>query len=51
VPILRAGGTELWALDFFGGRVARIAIDSGAVLDLRELGLAKCLTGLAEMPA
>lgn len=51
VPVLRPGGTEVWALDFLGGRLARLAASDGALLELRELGLAKCLTGLAEIPA
>jgi hypothetical protein len=38
-----------WALDFFGGRLACIDADSGAVSEVRELGLAKCLTGIAEV--
>jgi hypothetical protein len=56
VPINRgeaglSGNGRLWVLDFFGGRVATIDAESGAVSDLRELGLAKCLTGIAEVPA
>lgn len=56
VPIVRgeagsSGGERLWALDFFGGRVATIDVESGAVVELRELGLAKCLTGIAQVPA
>jgi hypothetical protein len=56
VPIKRgeagsAGAGRLWVLDFFGGRAATIDAESGAVIDLRELGLAKCLTGIAEIPA
>lgn len=56
VPINRgeagsAGAGHLWVLDFFGGRVATIDAESGAVAELRELGLAKCLTGIAEVPA
>lgn len=51
VPILRPGGTEIWALDFFGGRLARLNLADGRLLEMRELGLAKCLTGLAEVPA
>jgi hypothetical protein len=42
---------RLWALDFFGGRAACIATNDGAILELHELGLAKCLTGIAEVPA
>ncbi len=41
---------ELWALDFFGGKLARLNSLNGELLELRELGLAKCLTGIAEMP-
>ena len=53
VPIVRgeagsSGNERLWALDFFGGRAATIDAESGAVEELRELGLAKCLTGIAE---
>ena len=44
-------GEQLWALDFFGGRVALIDLASGAAKQLHELGLAKCLTGIAEFPA
>ena len=56
VPILRgeagsSGSERLWALDFFGGRAATIDAESGAVEELRELGLAKCLTGIAQVPA
>jgi hypothetical protein len=52
VPIVREGnGEQLWALDFFGGQVACIDTASNAVLELHELGLAKCLTGIAEIPA
>ena len=50
VPIQRPGGAEVWALDFFSGKVARLAVADGTVLETRELGLAKCLTGLAEVP-
>ena len=50
MPIVRGEG-QLWALDFFDGRVICINADSGAVLESRELGLAKCLTGIAEVPA
>ena len=45
------GGGQLWLLDFFGGRVAAIDAETGAVAELKELGLAKCLTGIAEIPA
>lgn len=52
VPVVRGGsGEQLWALDFFGGRVACIDAVSGAVLEMQDLGLAKCLTGIAEVPA
>ena len=51
VPVVRSGGNEFWALDFFGGKVARIETTSGKVIDVKELGLAKCLTGIAEVPA
>jgi sugar lactone lactonase YvrE len=47
VPVTR--GDQLWALDFFGGRVALLDAESGAVAALHELGLAKCLTGIAEV--
>ena len=55
VPIVQnnVGAAErqmLWVLDFFGGRVASIDAKTGAVAELCELGLAKCLTGLAEVP-
>ncbi len=48
VPVVR--GMHLWALDFFGGRVALIDPIIGAVASLHELGLEKCLTGIAEVP-
>lgn len=56
VPIMRgeagpSGSEQLWVLDFFGGRVATIDADTGALAELRELGLAKCLTGIAQVPA
>jgi hypothetical protein len=38
-----------WVLDFFGGRLACLDTESGTVSDVRELGLAKCLCGIAEM--
>jgi hypothetical protein len=50
VPIVR-DAARLWALDFFAGRVACIDFATGAVMELHELGLAKCLTGIAEVPA
>ena len=49
VPVTR--GEQLWALDFFGGRVALLDAGSGELAALHELGLAKCLTGIAEVPA
>jgi hypothetical protein len=48
VVIPRAGHGELWALDFFGGKLARLAAADGRIIEERDLGLAKCLTGLAE---
>jgi sugar lactone lactonase YvrE len=53
VPIVRKNSTgeQVWALDFFGGRVGCIAAETGVMLDLQELGLGKCLTGIAEVPA
>jgi hypothetical protein len=50
VVVLRAGGESFWALDFFGGKVACVEIASGAILQTKELGLAKCLAGIAEFP-
>jgi hypothetical protein len=49
VPINR--GDQVWALDFFGGKVALVDPASGAVGEPRALGLEKCLTGIAEIPA
>lgn len=49
VPVAR--GDQLWALDFFGGRVALIDPLGGALAALEDLGLAKCLTGIAEVTA
>lgn len=51
VPVLRPGGSEVWALDFFCGTAARLSVADGTLLAVKELGLAKCLTGLAEVPA
>jgi sugar lactone lactonase YvrE len=52
VPIVRrSNDKQLWALDFFGGRVACIDTANNAVLELHELGLANCLTGIAEILA
>jgi sugar lactone lactonase YvrE len=51
VPVLRGDGASFWALDFFGGNVALIDTASGDVIDIKELGLGKCLTGIAEVPA
>lgn len=50
VPKVRANG-QLWMLDFFGGKAVSIDADSGLVYETHELGLAKCLTGIAEVPA
>lgn len=47
VPVLRASGS-LWALDFFGGKVAEIALPDGELLAEYPLGLEKCLAGIAE---
>ncbi len=51
VIVLREGGKSFWALDFFGGKLACVEIDSGKIIQTKELGLAKCLTGIAEVPA
>ena len=51
VPVLQGDGSRFWALDFFGGKVASVDTESGAVLDVKELGLAKCLTGIAQFQA
>ncbi len=48
VPIVR-NSSQFWALDFFGGRVATVDIVTGETLAVKDLGLAKCLTGLAEV--
>lgn len=50
VPVVRDDGRELWALDFFGGKVACLDLETGALLHTKDLGLAKCLTGIAEVP-
>jgi sugar lactone lactonase YvrE len=47
---LRGDGARFWALDFFGGKVASVETASGKLLELKELGLAKCLAGIAEVP-
>jgi hypothetical protein len=51
VPVLRGDGSRFWALDFFGGRLACMDAESGTVIEQKDLGLAKCLTGIAEFPA
>ncbi len=53
VPIKRdnPASEQLWALDFFGGRAATIMAETGALVELHELGLARCLTGIAQVPA
>ena len=51
VIVLRAGGDSFWALDFFGGTVALVDVDSGDVRMTRDLGLPKALAGIAEMPS
>lgn len=48
VPIIR-NSSQFWALDFFGGRVATVDIVTGEIVAEKGLGLAKCLTGLAEV--
>ena len=48
VVVLRSGGQSFWALDFFGGKLACVDVASGAILQTKELGLAKCLAGIAE---
>ena len=50
VIVLREKGESFWALDFFGGRVAMIATESGELLFEKDLGLPKALAGIAEMP-
>jgi sugar lactone lactonase YvrE len=50
VPQVRSDG-HLWVLDFFAGQVICINAASGAVHEQHPLGLAKCLTGIAEIPA
>ena len=50
VIVLREGGRHFWALDFFGGTVASIDTERGEILHVKELGLAKCLAGIAEVP-
>lgn len=49
VPILR-NATQFRALDFFGGRVATVDLNSGEIVAVQDLGLAKCLAGFAECP-
>jgi hypothetical protein len=51
VPVLRHDQRSFWALDFFGGKLACIDVESGDLIQQKELGLAKCLTGIAEIPA
>jgi hypothetical protein len=51
VPVLRGDGSRFWALDFFGGRLACVDSESGSVIEQKDLGLAKCLTGIAEFPS
>jgi hypothetical protein len=51
VPVLRVDESRFWALDFFGGRLACLDAESGTVIEQKDLGLAKCLTGIAEFPS
>jgi hypothetical protein len=51
IVVLRKGGKSFWALDFFGGKLACVDTESGAIIQTKILGLAKCLTGIAEVPA
>jgi hypothetical protein len=50
VIVLRENAESFWALDFFGGRVALIATETGDVVFEKDLGLPKALTGIAEVP-
>ena len=50
VIVPRTGGKSFWALDFFGGKVAEVNVDDGAILQSRDLGLPKALAGIAEVP-
>jgi hypothetical protein len=51
VVVLRGDGQTFWALDFFGGTAACVETESGAILQTKDLGLSKCLAGIAEVPA
>jgi hypothetical protein len=51
VVVIRADGQSFWALDFFGGGVALVDLASGEIVQKRELGLVKCLAGIAEFRA
>ncbi|MFM2411372.1 MAG: hypothetical protein RL481_2200, partial [Pseudomonadota bacterium] len=51
VPVLRPDSRHFWALDFFGGKLACVDTEGVSVPQVKELGLAKCLTGIAEVPA
>jgi sugar lactone lactonase YvrE len=47
---LRPDGKSLWALDFFGGTLAKVDAASGAVLRAVDMGLPKALAAVAEVP-
>lgn len=47
--VLRPGHDSLWAVDFFGGRLAEVALADGAVLRLADLGFNSALTSVAEV--
>lgn len=51
VPVVGGDGSWFWALDFFGGKLACVDTETGEVQEQKDLGLAKCLTGIAEFPA
>jgi hypothetical protein len=50
VVIIRESGAQFWALDFFGGRVALVDVDTGGIAFMKDLELPKALAGFAEVP-
>ena len=45
---MRHGDTAFWALDFMAGQLVCVGLASGEIAQHKQLGLAKCLAGIAE---